>query len=131
MLLLDAAFAVGFGLASGLFPAETFGTIVDLSGASDLLFAVLTGLSTSYVVIGACAVAFVWAGDRGRGLGSLVMAGRHAFVGARGFVDLEAGWLVGDPSPDIVIHAGFVLSYLALLLWWRRRQIDSPSRVAL
>lgn len=110
--LLDAIIAIGFGLYSWFYPHQTFGTMLSIPANNAPAFvAILSSLSLFYVVIGVmCLVGFkasfpanVWIG--------LVMIGRHVLEGLMKITDIGKEWLIGNPYPDIIIHAVFVLVY--------------------
>ena len=130
VLALDALLAVGFGLFSWADPVGTYGTIVALDPDNAVAHSALRAMSVFYVVVGAAsAVAATLPHAFARRL-AVVFWLRHAWVGAQGFLDREAPWLVGDPWPDIVIHAAFVCVYAALLwMGWRARGA-APSDLA-
>jgi len=123
---IDALLSVGFGVASWLYPHSTYATIVDLSdpGTSPVAMAALSGLSVFYVVIGlVCLCASLMPPQQTLGL-AFVMLARHAWVGVQGYRDVGQEWIVGNPWPDIVIHAAFVLAYSFLVFTAAR----GPSR---
>ena len=121
---MDALLSIGFGAVSWLSPVSTYGTIVDLSdlgAASRVTWATLSGLSVFYVVMGlVCLCATLMPAPHSSRL-AFVMLARHAWVGVQGYRDIGQEWIVGNPWPDIVIHAAFVLSYSVLIgVVWRR-----------
>lgn len=119
--IADALLAVGFGLFSWADPLGTFGSIVAVGADDEVALSALRGMSTLYVIVGAaCGAAATLPFTLATRFGA-VMALRHAWVGLQGVVDREASWLVGDPWPDIVIHAVFFVSYAAALLLARRQ----------
>lgn len=132
VLMLDALLLVGFGLASYFSPASTFATIIDLRGMQEdsLMSAVLGSLSVFYVVIGAlCALAAFMPPPHDVRV-AVILVAQHAWTGARGFVDREQEWLVGNPWPDLVIHSLFVVAYgvaIGFRVRQRRAQVAVPG----
>ena len=121
---MDALLCIGFGAVSWLYPVSTYGTIVDLTdlgAGSSVIWSALSGLSVFYIVVGlVCLCATVMPSPHSSRL-AFVMLARHAWVGAQGYRVVGQEWIVGNPWPDVVIHAAFVLSYSLLIgTAWRR-----------
>ena len=51
---------------------------------------------------------------------------RHLLSGLKGWSEASASWQVGDPVPDLVIHAMFVTAYSVLLVLALRTPEPSP-----
>ena len=123
LLAVDALLALGFGAASWLAPLDTYGTIVDVNppGAHQATLAALTSLSMGYLFVGAvCAFAVVLpAAHRSRFAGIMLLW--HAAAWGKGYSELGASWLVGDPIPDLVIHGVFASLYVATFFGPRMR----------
>lgn len=123
VLVLDALLALGFGLFSYLSPDSTYATIVDLRAVPDdsLVMSVLGGLSVFYVVIGAvCLLAACMPRPHDLRVAAVMLV-QHAWVGLRGADQRDSAWIVGDPWPDLVIHALFVIAYATGIVWRSRR----------
>ncbi|MCA9705590.1 MAG: hypothetical protein KDK70_07075 [Myxococcales bacterium] len=116
---LDALLGIGFGLVSWLFPMDTYATIVDLGGIAEgraLTLSTLASLSAFYVFIGLVCLCAGFMPRRQQGPLALVMLVRHGWIGSKGLHEAGREWLVGDPWPDIVIHAVFVIAYAAAVV---------------
>lgn len=113
VLGLDALIAISFGLASGFWPLATFGTIVRLQPPEQhaATIAALTTVSLFYVLMGlVCLATLALPKDQQRWL-VLILCLRHVLSGVKGLLEGGADWQVGNPVPDLVIHAFFGLSY--------------------
>ncbi len=123
LLAVDGLLAVSFGLASWLAPQATFGTIVAIADAppDSLVLAALASVSSFYVVTGLLCLVGAVTPPPHKHLLVAVMATRHAWIGIKGLGELGREWLVGDPWPDLIIHAAFVALYAALLCVIRLR----------
>ena len=119
VLVIDALLSAGFGLTSYFLPQSTYATIVDLRGVPEhsLQYSILGSLSVFYVVIGAvCFVSVFMPSPHGLRVAAVMMA-QHAWIGIRGVAEMNRAWIVGNPWPDIVIHALFVIAYATGVLW--------------
>lgn len=123
---VDALIAISFGAASGLMPLKIYGSIVNVGAPATV--AALTSLSLFYVLLGAvCVVAFFAPRSQQLALGGVMLA-RHLLSCLKGVAEVGAPWQVGDPKPDLIIHAGFITAYLvALVLALRHPRTTSPS----
>lgn len=112
-LVIDAVIACAFGVVSWLRPVEIYGTIVDLEPLADHAgtVAALTSLSMFYALFGAVAAVAFFTPAPHRWALTAVLLLRHALSGLKGLVEAGAPWQIGDPIPDLVIHALFVLVY--------------------
>jgi len=132
VFLLDGALALGFGAASWATPHGTFGTILDLAGAGDgsLVIAALGALSGFYVLVGAMCVLVALLPSPFRERFVLPVVASHLWTGFKGLQDIGRDWLIGNPWPDIVIHASFVAAYLLATagLLYRKRAGAPPPR---
>lgn len=113
LLVVDAVLALGFGLISGLWPRQTFGTIVQLQpvAAHESTVAALTSLSLHYFLIGLVCLTAVKTPPPYRHWLALVMLARHLVSGLKGYAEVGAAWQIGNPWPDLVIHSTFVVLY--------------------
>ncbi|UTW62569.1 hypothetical protein KFE98_21655 [bacterium SCSIO 12741] len=123
LLLIDLIMALGFGLFSWFFPLETFGTLIDIPEAhTSLILALFASQSIFYVLLGLVC----WIGIRvpypvGLWIGCLI-AFRHAVVGFAKWGDVGKEWLIGNPYPDLIIHATLFWAYtLALWITYQQR----------
>lgn len=114
--LVDGIIAVGFGIYSWFFPHETFGTILSIPELGAPVFLeILSGLSLFYILIGlTCLIGFkatfpnnIWIG--------LLMVVRHFLEGLMKLFDIDKEWLIGNPYPDLIIHAVFMVVYVLAL----------------
>lgn len=122
LLVVDGALALGFGLISGLWPRQTFGTIVQLQPAEahEATVAALTSLSLHYSLIGLVCLTALKTPAPYRYWLALVMLARHLVSGAKGYAEVGAAWQIGNPWPDLVIHGTLVMLYAAFIgLEWR------------
>ena len=113
VLAIDAVLSLGFGLVSYLSPQSTYATIVDLRAVPDdsLVMSILGGLSVFYVVMGAvCLLAAFMPSPHDLGVAAVMMV-QHVWIGLRGADQMNRAWIVGDPWPDLIIHALFVIAY--------------------
>jgi hypothetical protein len=113
VLTIDAVLSLGFGFVSYVSPHSTYATIVDLRAVPDdsLVMSILGSLSVFYVVIGAvCLLAAFTPSPHDVGV-AVVMMGQHVWIGLRGADQMSRAWIVGDPWPDLIIHALFVIAY--------------------
>ena len=121
VLALDGLIALAFGIASWLAPHATFGTVVQLGGVADgaLLLAALASVSALYVLLGAvsCLAASLPTAHRRRC--AMLLAIGHVGIGAKGWHELDAPWLIGNPWPDLFIHGGFAAAYFVLIAMTR------------
>ena len=113
-LAVDGLLSCVFGMVSYFSATSTYATIIDLSGMhkDSLMAAVLGSLSVFYVVIGAlCLLAAFMQTPHNVRVAS-VMVGMHVWVGVRALHDAGREWIVGNPWPDVIIHALFMVGYL-------------------
>jgi hypothetical protein len=54
------------------------------------------------------------------------MMGQHVWIGLRGADQMNRAWIVGDPWPDLIIHALFVIAYSTGIV--RRLRQEPPAR---
>jgi len=122
VLVLDGAVALLFGLSSALRPVEIYGTLVNLEPLAlhQGTVAALTSLSVFYVLFGALALVAVQATGTTQLALVGILAARHLLSGGKGVMEAGASWQVGNPLPDLVIHALFVVSYAVVVVALRR-----------
>lgn len=110
--ITDALIAVSFGLYSWFFPHETFGTIIAIPEiGSSAFLEILSSLSLFYIVIGlTCLIGFKATFPVNILIG-LLMITRHLLEGLMKIFDLDKEWLIGNPYPDLIIHAVFIVVY--------------------
>jgi hypothetical protein len=77
---------------------------------------ILGGLSVFYVVIGAVCLPAAFMPSPHDLRVAAVMLLQHAWIGLRGAADINREWIVGDPWPDLTIHALFVIAYSTWVL---------------
>lgn len=111
-LYLDFVITLAFGLYSFFHPYQTFGTVVAINDyAGPAMQSVLGALSVMYVLVGlSCLIVTQSVGKTACWFGLLMLL-RHSWVGINGYQRIGAPWLIGDPWPDIIIHALFVSAY--------------------
>jgi hypothetical protein len=129
LLAVDALLLLIFGLVSYLSPEATYATIVDLAGVPEhsLISAMLEHLSIYYLVIGAvCLFAAFMPRPHDIRI-ALVMVVQHAWIGLKGFGEIGSEWIIGNPWPDVVIHALFVLLYVAAIIRRLQHRSLQPS----
>lgn len=129
VLAVDALLFLVFGLISFLSPETTYATIVDLAGVPkhSLVSAVLAHLSIFYLVIGALCLVAAFAPRPHDIHVALVMVVQHTWIGLKGFVEIGSEWIIGNPWPDVIIHALFVLLYVAAIARRVWKQTVPPS----
>ncbi len=117
LLVVDAALALGFGVVSGFWPRQTFGTIVQLhpAEAHEATVAALTSLSLYYCLIGLVCLTALKTPPPSRYWIAFVMFARHLTSGVKGYSEVGAAWQIGNPWPDLAIHATFVVLYAAFI----------------
>jgi hypothetical protein len=114
--IIDALIAIAFGLYSWFFPYETFGTIISIPEIGSSAFvAILSSLSVFYILIGlTCFVGFKASFPVNTWIG-LIMIARHLLEGAMKISDIGKEWFIGNPYPDIIIHAVFIFVYVVAI----------------
>ncbi len=117
LLVVDAALALGFGVVSGFWPLQTYGTIVQLQPpeAHAATVAALTSLSLHYFLSGLVCLTALKTPAPHRYWLAFVLFARHLVSGVKGYAEVGAVWQIGDPWPDLVIHATFVVLYAVFI----------------
>jgi hypothetical protein len=86
----------------------------------------LAHLSIFYMVIGALCLVAAFAPRPHDVLLAAVMVLQHAWIGLKGFGEIGSEWIIGNPWPDVVIHAVFVVLYVAaMILRMRHRTVTA------
>jgi hypothetical protein len=118
VLAADALLFLLFGLVSYLSPETTYATIVDIADVPEhsLIGAMLEHLSIFYLVLGAFCLLAAFMPQPHDVRMAAVMATQHAWIGVKGFGEIGSDWIIGNPWPDVVIHAVFVLLYVAAIV---------------
>ena len=111
--LIDAIITIGFGFASWFSPHRTFGTILAIPETNEsLILAILSSMSILYVLLGlVCVIGIKATYPLNLWLGGLMII-RHSWIGVMKIFDIGKEWLIGNPYPDILIHAIFFTLYL-------------------
>lgn len=134
LLGLDAFIAITFGLLSGLWPVDVFGTIVQLqpTGQHTATIAALTTVSLLTLLIGLVCLATLALPNQQRRWLVLVFCVRHLSFGLKDLAEAGADWQVGSPVPDLVIHSFFALAYaffvVVLMRAHRRAAVQAHPR---
>ena len=132
VLIVDALISISFGFLSYVSPESTFATIVDLRGVTNdsLIASALSSQSLFYVLIGLVALVSALVPAPHQHRLAFIMLIRHLWVGVIGFREMDRVWLVGDPWPDIIVHAFFVTAYAigVALSVTRSRASEGPRR---
>ncbi|MBM4782135.1 MAG: hypothetical protein GQE15_31025 [Archangiaceae bacterium] len=137
VLGLDALIAISFGVASGFWPLATFGTIVRLQPPEQhtATIAALTTVSLFYVLMGLVSLATLLLPRAAQPWFVLILCLRHLLSFVKGLMEAGAGWQIGSPVPDLVIHSVFGLAYLLCFIQLVRsealysRWYGSPRRI--
>jgi hypothetical protein len=124
VLTVDALLFLVFGFVSYLSPESTYATIVDLTGVPkhSLISAMLEHMSIFYLVIGSFCLLAAFMPKPHDIRVALVMVVQHTWIGLKGFGEIGSEWIIGNPWPDVIIHALFVLLYAAAIVWRSRQQ---------
>ena len=114
---MDALIAIGFGFYSWLFPQDTFEKIIAIPpGTASVFQAIFAVLSVFYVLIGfVCVIGILARFPESAWIGALMII-RHLVKATLKVVDMDAEWAIGNPWPDMVIHALFIAAYSGAVL---------------
>lgn len=127
---IDGIIAIGFGIFSLVYPNESFGSIFSIPEGHDSLFlSLFSSLSLFYIMIGmVCFVGVESKYSTSRWI-AVLMVLRHFFEGVIKIGDMNEEWLIGNPYPDLIIHAILIFFYLLFIYRkWDMAHIDSASK---